>query len=403
MMQYTQQAFYIGAMQALRDGFVGGTYTVKDVHFAILNLLKSLGISGLANRIITEQVYRIIINTGKIAGWGVEQALKSINLPEGTAPISRNQLLMVSSLNGAFGDHFAEQGRLWALPMSLCKNHIPILSLEQPQPVPTFFEQPDIQFSSHVVIFIHGVCLNDQTWNLPEKPGYGNQWEANHQITTFYLRYNSGLAIHKNGRNLASLLEQFIDSYPTDISRLTLIGHSMGGLVARSACRYGQDYQYKWVNKLTELATLGSPHQGAPLERIGQWITDLLSQSPVTQALSHAAQKRSEGIKDLRYASLRHEDWENAHPDEHKMDPIPVPLIPSVRYMFLAADWKTPAGERIGDGLVPISSAHGNQLIDTMDRVDISLYRPLLKGINHMDLLQHEDVFHELDNWLFNR
>ena len=77
-----------------------------------------------------------------------------------------------------------------------------------------------------------------------------------------------------------------------------------------------------------------------------------------------------------------------------------MPFIKKVRYMLLASNWKSPTGESIGDGLVPISSAHAKHMNQTMGGIDI--YRPLLQGLNHMDLIQHDEVFEELDSWLFH-
>jgi len=56
-------------------------------------------------------------------------------------------------------------------------------------------------------------------------------------VTPLYLRYNSGLHISQNGRALAALLDRLIEQHP-GIDRLTLVGHSMGALIARSAGHY---------------------------------------------------------------------------------------------------------------------------------------------------------------------
>lgn len=395
-MAETQQEFYIGVMQILKDGLIGGTHTVNGVHLSVLDTLEKVGIKGAFNRFLTEQVYRLILSSGRWAGWGLEQTLRNIPLPGGNNPLSRRQLLMVSSINGAFGDFLAQEKRVWAFPMQFSRDG-QTLTLDTPSLQKTI-EKP----KSHVVVFVHGLCLHDRVWGIRNQPSFGQRWEGEDKITAFYLRYNSGLHIHENGRRFADMLETLITAYPAKIERLTLIGHSMGGLVSRSACSYAQDNGHTWVSLLRDLACLGSPHQGAGLERIGQLVTSTLAKSPITASLSRAGKTRSAGIKDLRYCCLRHEDWQNSHPDEHRPAQItPVPLMPEVRYCFLASNWKSPTGESLGDGLVQVSSAMARELgghpLGTP-----SICRPLLQGVNHMELPRHQWVYNALDEWLFS-
>ena len=49
---------------------------------------------------------------------------------------------------------------------------------------------------------------------------------------------------------------------------ILLVGHSMGGLVIRSACHYGSEDGAPWVRHVRHVFYLGSPHLGAPLARV---------------------------------------------------------------------------------------------------------------------------------------
>lgn len=392
----TQQEFYIGAAQLLRDGVIGGVHTINGVHTSVLDTLATVGIKGTLHRVITEQVYRMVLGSSHFAGWMLEQALRRLPVPGGDQPLSRRQLLAISSINGAFGDWLAQESRVWAQPMHLRRNGVAIT------PDVEGLQKAVTHPNPHVIVLIHGLCLNENHWQPVDHQGFAARWEHHTDVTVFYVRYNTGLHIHENGQQLALLLEQLQKAYPIPIQRLSLIGHSMGGLVSRSACSYAQDLELGWLSILQDLACLGSPHQGAALERIGQWVTHTLGKGNLTASLGRAGRQRSAGIKDLRYGCLRHEDWQETHPDApHPVKVTPLPLLPSVRYCLLASNWKSPAGESLGDGLVQVSSAMARELGgDPMGQIKVC--RPLLQGLHHMELPRHDAVFNVLNEWLFN-
>src|SRR5690606_26992599 len=131
----------------------------------------------------------------------------------------------------------------------------------------------------HVVVLVHGLCMNDRQW-LRNGHDHGASLERDLRCPVLYLHYNSGLPISRNGRNFARLLESLIKAWPTPIERLSIVGHSMGGLVARSACLHAQRSGHAWLHSLDAIVFLGTPHRGAPLERGGHWLERLLSVSP---------------------------------------------------------------------------------------------------------------------------
>src|SRR5690606_12638053 len=119
-----------------------------------------------------------------------------------------------------------------------------------------------------VVVLIHGLCMNDLQWQR-NGHDHGAQLERALGCTPVYLRYNSGRHVSENGNELAALLERLVATWPVPLTRLTLIGHSMGGLLARSAEHLAREQGMSWSKVLRELVFLGTPHHGAPLERAG--------------------------------------------------------------------------------------------------------------------------------------
>lgn len=53
-------------------------------------------------------------------------------------------------------------------------------------------------------------------------------------------------------------------SQETDIDEFVFLGHSMGGLIARFCMESGQFNDQDWFSKVSQIITLGTPHNGAP-------------------------------------------------------------------------------------------------------------------------------------------
>lgn len=138
------------------------------------------------------------------------------------------------------------------------------------------------------------------------------------------------------------------------LDRLTLVAHSMGGLVARSACWHAERGGGSWLQRLGDLVFLGTPHFGAPLARGVHWAHMALRVSPYTAALALLGKVRSAGAADLRHGYVLDEDWLGRDPAAAVLPaPTPVPLPSGVRCLVVAGcRARTPAGRwpRAGRG-----------------------------------------------------
>ncbi len=189
------------------------------------------------------------------------------------------------------------------------------------------------------------------------------------------------------------------------MEEFAIVAHSLGGLVSRSAYHYGTAAGHQWPRRLGSLVFLGTPHQGAPLGRVGNWVDAALHLSPYTSPLARLGRVRSAGITDLRYGNLLDEDWEGRDRFEPSGDRRrPVPLPANVRCYAIAAT----TGKEIaslnsdlpGDGIVPVNSALGHH-----DEPARSLSLPKTRqwigyGMNHWDLLNRPAVYHQIARWL---
>jgi pimeloyl-ACP methyl ester carboxylesterase len=261
--------------------------------------------------------------------------------------------------------------------------------------------------TERVVVFVHGWCLTERSWSrrpreqeTQDSRNYGERLREELGFSPVKLRYNTGLHVSANGRTLAEMLDRLHAHWPVPISELVLVGHSMGGLVARSACHYGAEQQYRWVDAVSHVVCLGSPHLGTDLEKgvsVASWA---LARLPETRALATFLNVRSDGVKDLRFGACLDEDWRDADPDEFLRDRChEAPFLPHATYHFVAAT-VTPSllGIVAGDHLVRPHSAAGR---GRSRRIPFETEHGLtLTGLNHFDLLNHPLVYAKLRDWL---
>jgi pimeloyl-ACP methyl ester carboxylesterase len=224
--------------------------------------------------------------------------------------------------------------------------------------------------------------------------------------TNLHLHYNSGLHIAANGRLLAGMLETLVAEWPVPLEELVIVGHSMGGLVARSACHYGEAAGHAWPRRLSKLVFLGTPHHGSPLERAGNGLDSLLGLSPYTRPFTRLGRARSHGITDLRFGIVLEEDWRDR--DRYapmRADPrTPMPLPADVACYAAAAvradRHDAPAARLLGDGLVPLASALGEHEDARFALEFPDGHRWVGAGLGHLDLLSSPQVFAQVGRWL---
>lgn len=390
------------------DALGGVVGVVRDVHGAVAGRVDSFlpptarPVTAMHD-LIAGAVYAGVGAAHRIAPRVGAEALARSGDPEAPPPSrSRPGRFVVSAVNGVWGDHVAERAPALAVPMAVRVDGAD-LPLE-PGPVAAAFPGA----TSSVVVFVHGLCESETSWWLgPGDPeagpsiSYGDRLQVDAGLTPVYLRYNTGLRVSDNGRSLARLLTELSAAWPVPWERLVLVGHSMGGLVARSACHYGDDAHAPWVPVVREVVTLGTPHLGAPLEK-GAHVTDwLLRRLPETEPLARLLGVRSVGIKDLRHGAVVEEDWQGQDPDAFLRDCCTdVPFLPHATYYYVAAtvtrDVDHPAGWLVGDGLVRLPSATGQ---GRTRRVPFELGAQV-GGVSHLSLLNHPDVYRQLAGWL---
>lgn len=342
---------------------------------------------------ITGLVYGSVRSVTHLVGGAIDLALAPcVALLESPATTDERDAV-IAAINGVVGDHLAATRNPLAIQ--------PVLRLRA---LDSAHDAAPTPITGKVVVLVHGLCMNDRQWR---RKGHDHGAALAHDLgyTPLYAHYNSGEHISTSGRVLAGLLETTLTTWPQPIEELVIIGHSMGGLVARSACHYAAASGYTWPAWLHKLVFLGTPHHGSPLERGGNWIDLGLGALSYTAPFARLGKLRSAGITDLRHGSLLDEDWLERDRFAHNHDTRrPLPLPNDVHcYAVAAALDETEAGyvsNLLGDGLVPLASAHGQHAREEHHLGIPAAQRWTGYGMHHLDLLDRPEVYAQLRAWL---
>ena len=243
-----------------------------------------------------------------------------------------------SALAAAIGDTIEENPRTRALA--------PAMTFD----VTGWADEPA---TAPVVVFVHGLAGTPAQWDGPCPRA-----ALDNGASTAVIGYNTGLPIFENGTRASALLHEHLQPFH---GRIILVGHSLGGLVLRSALHQGRDAGHSWIDRVDCFITLGTPHGGAPLEKVAHAALSLASLSDIARPIAQFGNKRSRGIKDLRFGAILPDHW-TSDPDETLFDETwPVPLPAHIHHHAVVATLggrhKHPLGVFFGDGMVRWASA----------------------------------------------
>lgn len=351
---------------------------------------------------LTGQIYRGIRGVTELVGHGLDGALATL-LPLLDDPATHPESspareAVLAALNGVLGDRLLEQNNPLAQRMEL-RLAGKLLPLERPTHLP----EQLAGVSPHLLLLVHGLCMNDTQW---QRAGHDHGAFLAQALgcTPVYVRYNSGLHTSINGRELAGQLERLVAQWPT-LESITVLGHSMGGLLARAAVFYGRQMGHRWPAQLKNLVFLGTPHHGAPLERAGHGVDVLLAASPFTLPFTKLGMLRSAGITDLRHGHVLDDDWQGRgrfdSPHDHR---VPLALPEGVACFTVAATLAPQRGllaDRLtGDGLVPLRSALGQHDEAARRLVFAKDSQRTVYRTGHLELLSSPVVAQQLVQWL---
>ncbi len=293
----------------------------------------------------------------------------------------------LSLLNAIVGDHLRRRSNALEIPFGLYQDGRPLPcareAIARAHPAAT----------GKLCLLVHGLAANEGVWSFlgDRRRTYGSLLQRDAGYTPFQVRYNTGLHVSDNGAALAQLLDALVREYPSEVRELVLVGHSMGGLVVRSACEVARARGSAWLGRVAHAFYLGTPHGGAPLERLGAVVAWSLRAIGVshTRLIADVLDVRSAGIKDLRFAQIVAKDWEGRDAAR-----AVVPLAPGISHHFGVGGLGRHEGHvmtrLLGDAMVPVASASApGGLLDGGARADARFF----PGLGHVALAHHPDVY----------
>jgi pimeloyl-ACP methyl ester carboxylesterase len=381
----------------------GGAGGIGSVHDAIARRVfeaigPTAGPARVAHDTIARGVYASLQGAATVAGHVADRALAGRDPGDGR-PLSATPrgALALAVVNGLIGDELERAGSDLQEPMAL-RLRGRIVEPERDALAAAFPKA-----KPRLVVFVHGLMETEHAWRLGGRPGYGARLARELGCTPLYVRCNTGRRISHNGRSLAELLGQAVAAWPVDVEQIALVGHSMGGLVARSACRQASERGEEWVRRVRHVVSLGTPHMGAPIAQGVHYAAHALHAVPETRALGRFLRRRSAGIRDLRQGSLVDRDWQGCDPDALRAAACAeVPLLEGATHCFVTAtvtrSARHPVGRLIGDALVLTSSASGRGRTRRIPfREEHGMH---VGGAHHLALLNHPEVYAKLREWL---
>jgi pimeloyl-ACP methyl ester carboxylesterase len=305
--------------------------------------------------------------------------------------------LALAALNGLIGDRLEREGSTLQIPLGVRVDGRPVPA--EPGTLATAFPNA----TPRIVLFVHGLMETEHAWRYGGEEPYGERLRRDLDATPVQVRYNTGRHVSENGRSLAGELAALFAAWPVPVESVALVGHSMGGLVARSACHQAAERGDEWVRAVRHVVSLGTPHMGAPLEEAVHMAAAGLTALPETRPFGNFLRRRSAGIRDLRRGSLVDEDWQGRDPDALRAAACrEIPLLDGATHCFVAATITTsdrhPVGRLIGDWLVLQPSASGRSRTRRIAfRDEDGLH---VGGAHHLALLNHPAVYERLLDWL---
>jgi pimeloyl-ACP methyl ester carboxylesterase len=359
---------------------------------------------------VTHQVYGAVsegVETGlrggaRLVGRGAEGALGRLPATADGRPLSTTAPggALLGAINGLIGDVLEQDESDLQEPMCVRVRGRAVAA--EPDALAEAFPAA----TPRLVVFVHGLMGTELTWRLGAGASgetYGSRLTRDIGATPIYVRYNTGRHVSENGRSLAELLADLVEAWPVEVEQIALVGHSMGGLVCRSACHRASLDDAAWTGRVRHVISLGTPHMGAPLEQGAHYLSHQLYRLPETRAFGSFLRRRSAGIRDLRQGSLVDEDWCSLDPDSLEAVAVSeVPLLPGATHCFVAAtvtaDESHPISRLVGDWLVLSPSASGR---GGARRIPFEVENGMhVGGASHMALLNHPWVYERLRDWL---
>lgn len=359
------------------------TRPVEGVHRAITDRWTGLaGPWGVPVRQVSRAFASPVYASIRLIGSGVGRTVGFVATTEAGSkhlrPLWKSRLGggVQSFVNGLWGDELERQQSKLSIEMNIRSEHGYSIGAD-----PTSLVEAFPEATPRLVVLLHGLGDTEDIWKAKEGKRALAGTLIDHSLTPLLVRYNSGRTLADNGKDLSRLLEDVVGNWPIAVDDISLIGHSMGGLVARSCLLAADHAGHRWKDRAGHIVTVGTPHLGAPIEKSVNWMSRGLAYASMSRPIGEFVDQRSAGIKDLGIGLKEDTD-------------------PDIEHHFVAGTVTSKPdrllGKLVGDLVVPVGSATGasRRTPDSSGAVRV------LGGRNHRDLIHDLNVHEEILVWL---
>tara|TARA_R110002051_G_scaffold10001_3_gene37935 strand:+ start:13493 stop:14698 length:1206 start_codon:yes stop_codon:yes gene_type:complete len=388
-----------GIGRIITDATLGVTDIVEAMHKRVVHppFLPSTPIQHLITH-IASITYKNIRWSTRIIGKGADKALGLYSSLSETNNTTDQKEAMRSVLNGVVGDYLEKNDNPLQITMQFRHEGRDISMNSESLKI----VYPEV--NGKILLMIHGSCMNDIQWTR-EGHNHGTALAEELNKTPIYLHYNSGLHISTNGQSLNELLEDLILQWPVPVEELTIVAHSMGGLVARSALYYAEQHKKRWNKHLKRIIFLGTPHHGSSLEQAGNYLDAVLEAVPYAKPFARLGKIRSAGVTDLRFGNIVDEDWKyydrfEVQGDKRKNVPLPKTVACYSIAAVIGSSLKSGSSKLVGDKMVGVNSALG-QHRNSAKNLNFKMENTWIAfESNHLDLLNKPEIYAKIKQWV---
>ncbi|MDP5106910.1 MAG: GPI inositol-deacylase [Polaribacter sp.] len=388
-----------GLTHLIMDATLGVTDLVEKMHHQVVHppFLPSTPIQNIITG-IAGITFKSVKWSTKLIGTSISKILAHLTPVIGNIKSSDTKQIILSILNGVIGDYLEETENPLKIDMQF-RYQSKVLQIDQES-----LKENYPNCAGKILLMIHGSCMSDLQWTR-KNHNHAEILSEELKKTPIYLNYNSGKHISANGKNLTENLEKLVENWPVPVEEITIIAHSMGGLITRSALYYGEQNQNNWLKHIKKVAFLGTPHHGSPVERIGNYLDLVLASVPYLKPFAKLGKIRSAGVTDLRYGNLVDEDWLNMDRFKLKKDQSQyIPLPTGIEFYSIAAvigkETSKSKNQILGDTLVDIKSAFGEHKNPAKNLLFKKEHTWIAYENNHLDLLSNPKITDKLKDWL---
>jgi pimeloyl-ACP methyl ester carboxylesterase len=360
------------------------TSPVEGIHQAVVRRWFGLAGPGLdpARRVaegLTASIYQSIRLSGTAVGMAISSGAGLVHRFRSLPPVweTRGGRGVQSVFNGLWGDRFEEDRSPLRIEMGIrAPNGIPVSITAD------FLGHAFPKATGRLAVLVHGFADTENAWRSGDNSDLIDGLESD-GFTVLRLRYNTGREIVDNASTLAQIIEEVRLAWPVPVFEIALVGHSMGGLVARSAVIAAGSAGTEWAELVTHVVAIAAPHFGTPIEHMVRYMSNGLGLFNESRPLVAFVEQRSAGIKNLRHGIGRSDDG-----------------VYGFAYHVVAGvvtrEPDHPLGRVFGDLVVGVRSATSRGHLFETESPDILV----VGGRNHADLVHAPEVVAKVRTWL---